>query len=74
MYMKEKLKKRNYRFLIDSPTNQQFLIIEDHKLEQLKTHVMYSFWQRYDESHTVIRLATSWATTKEDVDMLFHYL
>ena len=74
MYMKEELKKRNYRFLIDSPTNQQFIIIEDHKLEQLKTHVMYSFWQRYDESHTVIRLATSWATTKEDVDTLFHYL
>lgn len=74
MIMKEELKKRDYRFAIDSPTNQQFIIVENDKLEDIKKHVMYSFWQRYDETHTIIRLATSWATTKEDVEKLFQYL
>jgi len=27
----------------------------------------FSFWEKYDENHTVIRLATSWATREEDI-------
>ena len=27
-------------------------------------------WEAYDADHTVIRLATSWATTKENTDKL----
>ena len=46
----------------------------DGKLEELGKNVGYSFWEKYDETHTVIRLATDWATTKENIDTLMEYL
>ena len=73
-YLKEGLKKRGYPFLIDSPTNQQFVILPDAQLEILKTKVKYCFWEKTDSKHTAIRLATSWATRKESIDELFAVL
>lgn len=72
--MKEGLKKLGYEFFLDSPTNQQFLILENAKLEELKDKVAYSFWEKYDETHTVIRFATCWATQEEDVHALLALL
>ena len=72
--LKEKLREKNYEFFLDSPTNQQFIIISDDKLKEIEKHVGYSRWEKYDDSHTVIRLATDWATTKEDIDLLMNYL
>lgn len=68
--LKAILKEKGYRFYLDSPTNQQFIIIENHKLESLAKQVAYSFWEKYDDNHTVIRLAVSWSTTQEDIDAL----
>lgn len=74
----EKLKKlftdKGYRFFIESPTNQQFVILPNDKMEQLKAEVEFSFWEKYDESHTVVRFATSWSTTQNDIDKLAEYL
>lgn len=74
----EKLKKlladKGYRFHLDSPTNQQFIIVENGKLEELKKNVAVGFWEKYDDSHTVVRLATSWATTDADIEELAKYL
>lgn len=72
--MKAGLKKLGYEFFLDSPTNQQFLILENAKLEELKDKVAYSFWEKYDEIHTVIRFATCWATQEEDVHALLALL
>ena len=68
--LKEILLNKGYTLYIDSPTNQQFVIIEDERLEKLKETVAVSFWEKYDETHTVIRLATSWSTTEEDLKQL----
>ena len=68
--LKAILKEKGYHFYLDSPTNQQFIIIENHKLESLAKQVAYSFWEKYDDNHTVIRLAVSWSTTQEDIDAL----
>ena len=65
---------KGYRFSIDSPTNQQFLIMENDRLPALGEKVKYSFIEKYDAEHTVIRLATSWATTEEQVDELLNIL
>ena len=70
MIIKNNLKKKGYTFYLDSPTNQQFIIMENAKLRQLEKTVGFSIWEKYDDSHTVIRLATSWATKKEDVEEL----
>jgi threonine aldolase len=68
--LKEIIASHNIKFFIDSPTNQQFVILEDGQLEKLQKEVVYSFWEKYDETHTVIRLATSWSTTMEDLNAL----
>ena len=36
--------------------------------------VEYGFWEIYDDQHTVIRLATDWATEPEKVDQLLEVL
>ncbi|MBQ9911700.1 MAG: aminotransferase class V-fold PLP-dependent enzyme [Firmicutes bacterium] len=55
---------------IDSPTNQQFPILEDSKIEKLQETMAFSIWERYDETHSVVRFATSWSTTQEDLEAL----
>ena len=52
------------------PTNQIFCKIENSKLEKLSEHIEYSFWEKYDDSHTIIRFATSWASTENDTQKL----
>jgi len=76
--MAEKLKevfiKKGIPFFIDSPTNQQFFIMEDSVLDRIKDKVSYSWWEKYDETHTVVRFATSWATKEENIEMLYDIL
>ncbi len=68
--LKEILKEKGCQFFIDSPTNQQFVIMEDAKLNELKGKLAVSFWEKYDEAHTVVRFATSWSTKPEDLEKL----
>jgi threonine aldolase len=68
--LKKGLTEKGYSLYLDSQTNQQFVIVENQKLEALAGIVSYTIWETYDETHTVIRLATSWATKEEDVDLL----
>lgn len=72
--MAEKLKdifhKYGYRFFLESPTNQQFIILENTRMKQLSEQVAFSFWEKYDDTHTVVRFATSWSTTEEDIRAL----
>ena len=72
--LREGLRKKGYTFYNSSPTNQLFLVMENSRLEELKNHVVYSFWEKADDTHTVIRFATSWATSREDVEKLLSLL
>lgn len=76
--MAEKLKialiNKGYKFYLESPTNQQFVILENNLMEKLAQEVSFSFWEVYDKNHTVVRFATSWATTENDIDQLIKLL
>ena len=76
--MAEKLKKafieKGYTLFVDSPTNQQFVILDNEKLELLAEKVTFSIWENVDDSHTAVRFATSWGTKEEDVDCLIEML
>ena len=69
--MAERLKalflEKGYRLFLDSPTNQQFVILDNTRMEALRREVRFSFWQRLDEDHCVVRFAASWATTEESL-------
>ena len=73
-YMKQGIAARGYRFHLDSPTNQQFVVLDNEKMRKLEKQVRFSFWEKVDDDHSVVRFATSWATRKEDVDELFKLL
>lgn len=68
--LREILVRKGYRLFLDSPTNQQFVIVEDDVLASWKDRLAVSFWEKYDEGHTVVRFATSWSTTEEDLAAL----
>ena len=74
MKLKRGLKEKGYTFYTDSPSNQQFIIVENEKLKEFAKHVAYSQWALVDENHTAIRLCTSWATTEETIDAVLSYL
>ena len=68
--MKEIFRAHGIPLYIDSPTNQQFPVLEDGMMERLKEKVAFSFWEKKDRTHTVTRFATGWSTTEEDLDAL----
>lgn len=68
--VKNAFKTKGYKFLLDSPTNQQFIILENSKMQELSKKVKFCFWEKVDENHTAVRFATSWATKKENVELL----
>lgn len=72
--LRQALRERGYQFLVDSPTNQIFVVIEDARLSELRRNVAVDFWGKVDQTHTAIRFATSWATRKEDVESLIKLL
>ena len=72
--LKNGLKEKNYEFYIDSPTNQIFIVLNNVQVKKLSEQVVFSFWEKKDDSHTVIRFATSWATRMEDVYKLLTLL
>ena len=72
--LRAELVKKGYKLFIDSPTNQQFILLDDDRLKELSEHVRYGFWEKFDDTHTIIRLATDWATTDEDIEELMKYL
>lgn len=72
--LKQGLAEKGYPFFIDSPTNQQFIILEDEKMEALKEQVRFCFWEKLDDTRTVVRFATSWATPEENIRKLMELL
>lgn len=55
---------------LDSPTNQQFVILDVGRQRALEGKVSYEVWEELDESHKAVRFATSWATTEEELEEL----
>lgn len=68
--LRELFKSRGYEFFIDSPTNQQFIILSDEQMRVISERCHFCFWERVDSQRCAVRFATSFATTKEDIEAL----
>ena len=72
--MAEQLKamflEKGYSLFMDSPTNQQFVILDKETLQRLRQDVAVTLWEWIDEKHAVVRFATTWSTTAEDLSRL----
>ena len=51
-------------------TNQVFVALDEKRYSHLSERVEMSFWEHLADGRTVVRLATSWASSDEDVDAL----
>ena len=68
--LKDELIKMGVKFYIDSPTNQQFPILPDAVLAELKKKYSFAYQERMDETHSAVRFCTCWATKDENVEAL----
>ena len=68
--LKEIIHEKGWEIYQESPTNQQFVLLKDDEMAALGEKVLFEIWDRYDDERTIVRLATSWATTDEDLDVL----
>ena len=68
--MKDLFRRKGYDFFKETPTNQQFVLLSDEQMARLEPLVGFSVWEKADATHTVVRFATSWATTDEDLKKL----
>lgn len=56
--------------LYPQETNQVFVALDEKRYARLSARVEMSFWEHLEDGRTVVRLATSWASSDEDVDAL----
>ena len=68
--IRDALKDAGFKMYSESPTNQQFAILPDAVIEKLSEKYVLSYQERYDETNSVVRICTSWATKEENVDSL----
>ena len=64
------LKEKGIPFFLESPTNQQFVILDNEQMNDLATQVGFDIWEPFDDHRTVVRFATSWATTSRQLEQL----
>ncbi len=69
-HLKTILSRAGFQFLIESPTNQQFVILDNSTMKRLSKDVKFCFWETVDEDHTAVRFATCWSTTEKELDKL----
>ena len=65
--MKRIFREKGYEFFMETPTNQQFVILENEKMKELAKKVRFCFWEKAGENRTVVRFATSWSTAEADL-------
>lgn len=68
--LKDIIRNKGLQVWQETPTNQQFVVLENSVRAELSKHMGFAFWEPYDADHTVVRFATSWSTTEEDLDRL----
>ena len=68
--LKELFESKGIPLSVDSPTNQQFPILDAAQMKALDGKVLFEVWDTLPDGRAVTRFATSWATTEEQIDTL----
>ena len=72
--IREALLRKGYRLSIPSPTNQIFLTLDQSQLARLSGEIEMAFFEALEGDCVMMRIATSWATTDEEVEELISRL
>ncbi|MBO4220101.1 MAG: low specificity L-threonine aldolase [Clostridia bacterium] len=68
--LKEVFAERGFEFLVDSDTNQQFVVFDNGLMERLSEKVSFSFWEKIGSTRSAVRFATGWSTSEQDIRKL----
>ena len=68
--VREIIKEKGWEFYMDSPTNQQLILMNDAEMEELGKTIAFDRWGIHEDGRTIVRLATSWSTTEADIEQL----
>lgn len=68
--LKAAFKKKGYKFLIDSPTNQIFPILPFSVQKKLSEEFGFEQWKKIDSNSSAVRFCTSWATPDSSIEAL----
>ncbi len=72
--LKEGFVSKGYTLHVDSPTNQQFVVVNEEQLQKMREIAVFEVWERVDKEHVAIRFVTSWATKRETVEKLIEVI
>ncbi|NMM94084.1 threonine aldolase family protein [Bifidobacterium oedipodis] len=72
--IREALAAKGYTLTFEAPTNQIFVTMDQPTIDRLSQHVRLGFTEKADDTHTVMRICTSWATTDDEVNQLIELL
>lgn len=70
MELKKTFIEKQIPFYIESPTNQQFVILADKDAEKLAEKYTFEFEKKIDETHSCVRFCTSWSSKEEEIQEL----
>ena len=70
MQLKAMFLGKGYELYIDSPTNQQFILLTPEAMKALEGKVAYEVWDKLADGRAITRFATSWASTPEQLAAL----
>lgn len=70
LQMKAMFVAKGYELFLDSPTNQQFILLSPEAARALEGKVAYEVWERLPDGRAVTRFATSWATTPQQLALM----
>ena len=62
--------KNGFEIVIDSPTNQQFILLPNEIIDKLRETISFDYWGSRGSEKSIVRFVTSWETTDADVDEL----
>jgi len=68
--LKQLLRQKGIPFARSSSTNQQFVVLTAQQAERLAQEVRFEVWEQRPDQTLVVRFATSWATTPQEIEEL----
>lgn len=70
MKMKKMFKDKGYKFYLDSPSNQQFIVMSPEQADKLSEDILFTHFGQTDDGQIICRFVTSWSTTEEELETL----
>ena len=74
MKVRDLFRSRGYRFYLDSPSNQQFVVMTKEQADALAKNIQFTYFGQTDNGDVIARFVTSWSTTDEELEELAKYI